>query len=57
MADSGKKADKKKSDPISDDDHDKHKLLLALGCLVTAAGSALLGWAAERVHKYNKDNK
>jgi hypothetical protein len=36
---------------ITEDDNKQHKLLLGLGCLLTAGGSALTGWAANKVDK------
>jgi hypothetical protein len=31
------------------DENKQHKLLLALGCLLTAGGAALTGWAGDKV--------
>ena len=36
---------------ITVDDNKQHKLLLGLGCLLTAAGAGLTGWAADKVNK------
>lgn len=51
-----KKAVKGK-DWIDDDEHDRNKVLLGLGCVLVAIGAPLIGFFGKKVDKGRKQRK
>lgn len=47
----------KGKDWIEDEDHDRNKVLLGLGCVLVAIGAPMVGWFGKQVDKGRKQRK